>query len=159
MALLSLDGAGLAFGHVALLDHASLQLDRGERAGLIGRNGSGKSSLLRVLAGEASLDDGILRIEPGARIALVPQEPGFDPQLDVYDAIAGGLGAIAARLIAYHDLGARLGNSPAPEQLDALHALQTELEHGDGWRMNTRVEQTVSSLGLAAADHVGALSG
>ncbi len=159
MALLSLDDAGLAFGHVALLDHSDLQVERGERIGLIGRNGSGKSSLLRVLAGEASLDDGNVRITPGTRVALVAQEPAFDPDLDVYDAIAGGLGAVAERLIAYHDLGAQLGTAPSADALERLHALQTELEHSDAWRLNTRVEQVISTLGLSARARIGTLSG
>ena len=159
MALLTLDDAGLAFGHVALLDRAGLQVERGERIGLIGRNGSGKSSLLRVLAGEFSLDEGTLRIEPGARVALVAQEPSFDRELDVYDTIASGLGGIASQLIAYHDLGRRLDSSSTPEQLDELHALQSALEHGDGWRLNTRVEQALSLLGLKGSARVGTLSG
>ena len=159
MALLSLDDAGLAFGHVALLAHAGLQVERGERIGLIGRNGSGKSSLLRVLTGEASLDEGSLRLEPGARVALVAQEPELDPALDVYDAIAGGLGALAERLIAYHDLGAQLGAAPSADALERLHALQTELEHSDGWRLNTRVEHVISMLGLSAQARIGTLSG
>ncbi|MCC6533563.1 MAG: ATP-binding cassette domain-containing protein [Burkholderiales bacterium] len=159
MALLSLDDAGLAFGHVPLLHHVGLQIERGERIGLIGRNGTGKSSLLRILAGVAALDDGALRIEPGARVALVAQEPEFDADADVYDAIALGLGATAERLIAYHDLGARLGPCPARAELDALHALQTELEHGDGWRLNTRVEQMLTTLGLNGSVLMGTLSG
>ncbi len=159
MALLSLDDGGLAFGHVALLDHAHLQVERGERIGLIGRNGTGKSSLLRILAGEGSLDDGQLRIEPSAATALVPQEPSFDPDQDVYDAIAGGLGAMADCLIAYHDLSAHLGASPSEAQLHQLQKLQSDLEHGDGWRLNTRVEQTLTALGLSGESRIGTLSG
>ena len=159
MALLSLDAACLAFGHVALLDRAQLQVERGERIGLIGRNGTGKSSLLRVLAGEAALDDGIARLEPGAKWALVPQEPDFDPEADVYDVIAGGLGAVAERLIAYHDLSAHLSASPSDAQLHELTSLQSELEHGDGWRLNTRVEQTLSALALQGDARLGTLSG
>jgi len=159
MALLSLEDGGLAFGHVALLDHAHLQVERGERIGLIGRNGTGKSSLLRILAGEGSLDDGQLRIEPSATTALVPQEPNFDPDQDVYDAIAGGLGAMADCLIAYHDLSAHLGASPSDAQLHRLQELQSDLEHGDGWRLNTRVEQTLTALGLSGESPIGTLSG
>lgn len=69
MPLLTLDNACLAFGHHALLDHAAFQLDPGERIGLIGRNGAGKSSLLRVLAGEIKLDDGQLWVAPGMNVA------------------------------------------------------------------------------------------
>ena len=159
MALVSLENAALAFGHVALLDQAELVIEKGERVGLIGRNGSGKSSLLRVLAGEADLDDGALRIDPDAHVAMVPQEPSFDADTDVYDAIAGGLGAMASKLIAYHDLGSRLGATPSARELEALHELQIELEHSDGWRLNTRVEQMLSLLQLAGNAALGTLSG
>ncbi|MPZ44677.1 MAG: ATP-binding cassette domain-containing protein [Betaproteobacteria bacterium] len=159
MPLVSLDGASLAFGHVPLLDHVSAAIDRGERLALIGRNGSGKSSLLRVLTGESSLDDGLVRAEPGARIALVAQEPQFAADQDAYDAIAGGLGAISAQLIEYHDLGTRLGAAPSTEALERLHALQSALEHADGWRLDTRVEQTLAQLGLAGNARIETLSG
>jgi ATP-binding cassette subfamily F protein uup len=157
--LLSLDDASLAFGHVALLDHACAQIERGERIALIGRNGSGKSSLLRALAGEGALDDGAVRLEPGHRVALVAQEAQFEPDQSAYDAIAGGLGAIAAQLIAYHDLGTRLGASPSAEELERLHDLQSALEHADGWRLDTRVKQTLSALGLDGDARMESLSG
>jgi ABC transport system ATP-binding/permease protein len=157
--LLSLDDASLAFGHVALLDRASAQIERGERIALIGRNGSGKSSLLRALAGESGLDDGEVRLEPGNRVALVAQEAQFAPGQRVYDAIAGGLGAVSAQLIAYHDLGTRLGASPSTADLERLHALQSALEHADGWRLNMRIEQTLSALALDGEALMGSLSG
>src|SRR5690606_8801552 len=159
MPLLSLEDASLAFGHVALLDRVALTIERGERVALIGRNGSGKSSLLRVLAGEASLDDGSVRFEPGTRVALVAQEPQFAADQDVYDAVAGGLGAISEQLIAYHDASMRLGSAPSAEALERLHALQSALEHADGWRLNTRVEQTLSTLGLDGSARIETLSG
>jgi len=159
LSLLSLNDAGLAFGHVALLDHAELTIAEGERLALIGRNGTGKSSLLRILAGEAALDDGVLRIGPGVRVAHVAQESAFDPDQSVYDVIASGLGAVADRLIAFHHQSAALGDHPSASQLESLHALQSALEHDDGWRLNTRVEQTLSALVLDGEALVGTLSG
>ena len=89
MALIaSLDNACLAFGHVALLDHAEMQLHSAERVALIGRNGAGKSSLLRALTGEGGLDDGTVWRANGLKIAHVAQEPVFDERLSVFDAIA-----------------------------------------------------------------------
>jgi ATP-binding cassette subfamily F protein uup len=159
MPLLSLDRASLAFGHLPLLQAVSLQVERGERIALIGRNGSGKSSLLRVLAGEAAPDDGVVRTEPGTRIARVAQEPQLPDGADVYDAIAQGLGDVSAQLVAYHELGMRLGAAPSAQDLERLHALQSALEHADAWRFDTRVAQTISALGLSAEARVDALSG
>jgi ATP-binding cassette subfamily F protein uup len=156
---LTVTGGALAFGHVPLLDHADLQIDAGERLALIGRNGTGKSSLLRILAGAAGLDDGKCWLAPGSRVSLVPQEPAFEPKQRVYDAIAGGLGSIAAALIAYHDRSAALSGTASKHDLDELNALQAELEHGDGWRMNTRIEQTLTALSLDGNATVDTLSG
>jgi ATP-binding cassette subfamily F protein uup len=115
--------------------------------------------LLRVLAGLGTLDDGTLWLKTGARVAYVPQEPAFDPRLDVFDAIAGGLGALAENLIEYHDLGASLGAEAGAAELERLHALQAQLEHDDGWTLNSRVEHVLSLLGLPAAARMGTLSG
>ena len=78
MAVLSLSNAHLTFGHVALLDGAAFSLEAGERLGLIGRNGAGKSSMLKIIAGLEKLDDGLLQMTQGVRICYVPQEPVFE---------------------------------------------------------------------------------
>src|SRR4051812_16206951 len=108
MPLVTLDNACLAFGHVALLDHADLVIERGERIGLIGRNGTGKSSLLKIIAGDIPLDDGKLWREPALKLALVAQEPLLEPESTVFDAVAAGLGALTALLHEYHELSHRL---------------------------------------------------
>lgn len=159
MSLLTITDGSLAFGHVPLMDHADLQIDTAERIALIGRNGTGKSSLLRVLAGEAVLDDGIRWLDAGSRVALVPQEPVFASGQQVYDAIAGGLGDIADALIDFHALSAALGGAPSKHEIDRLNVLQATLEHGDGWRMNTRIEQTLAALTLDGNALVDTLSG
>ena len=91
MAVLSLSDAHLAYGHVALLDGAALSLEAGERLGLIGRNGAGKSSLLKIIAGLEKLDDGLLQLTQGLRIRYVPQEPVFEPEMSVFDAVSEGV--------------------------------------------------------------------
>ena len=96
MPLLQLSEVSLAYGHVPLLDHADLVVEEGERIGLIGRNGTGKSSLLRIAAGAVKPDDGRVWIATGLRIAHVPQEPVFEPDLNVFDAVAAPLRAIVA---------------------------------------------------------------
>ncbi len=159
MPLLTLDRACLAFGHVALLDHVALQVDAGERIALIGRNGSGKSSLLRALVGAAALDDGVVWVQPGARVAYVSQEPDFDPARSIYETIAAGLGKVSQLLLAYHEAAHAVALDPTVEHLDALQNLQGQLEHADGWRIHTRVEQAISRLGLNAEALIGTLSG
>ncbi len=161
MPLVALDGACLAFGHVALLDHADFALEPGERIGLIGRNGTGKSSLLRIIAGELALDDGKLWRQPGLRLALVAQEPELDVEITVFDAVAAGLGAQTALLHEYQELSHRLadGGEDNPALLERLHELQTGFERTDGWNAKSRVETTIARLGLDADARVGTLSG
>lgn len=159
MPLLTLENACLAFGHVDLLDHAAFQLDAGERVALIGRNGSGKSSLLRAIAGQATLDDGVLWREPGLRAAYVPQEPDFNLAQDVFAAIAEGLGDVARKLVDYHEAMLSLGESPDQMAMARLEALQHDIEAADGWRLNQRVEEVLLRLGLDGNARVDSLSG
>ncbi len=158
MPVINLDNACLAYGHVALLDHAALQVDAGERIGLIGRNGSGKSSLLKALAGLGSLDDGTLWRQPELSIAYVAQEPEFAGHESVYEAVASGLGGIARLLADYHEATLKVGAGDTAA-LDLLHHLQAQLEARDGWRLNSRVEQALSRLALDGEARVDALSG
>ena len=97
MAILSLSNAHLAFGHVALLDNAAFSLEAGERLGLIGRNGAGKSSMQKIIAGLEKLDDGLLQQTQGVRIRYVPQEPVFEVGGTVFDAV--GEGVAEARVV------------------------------------------------------------
>ena len=113
MALITLLDAQLAFGHVALLDHASFSLEANERVGLIGRNGAGKSSLLKILGGFAHPDDGVLQVQQGLRIAYVPQEPVLEPTHTIFEAASTGLSSVIALREQY------LSNAPGLD-LDAL---------------------------------------
>ncbi|HMM55889.1 MAG TPA: ATP-binding cassette domain-containing protein [Candidatus Desulfobacillus sp.] len=159
MPLLTLDKGCLAFGHVALLDRADLQVDAGERIALVGRNGSGKSSLLRVLSGEAALDDGALWRRDGLRVARVAQEPDFDAAQTVFEAVVRGAGAASRLLLDYHEAARQLGQDSGEAALERLHALQAELESGDGWRLHNRAEQALSQLGLLGDARLETLSG
>ena len=159
MPLLTLDKGALAFGHVALLDKAEFQVDAGERIALIGRNGSGKSSLLRALMGLVALDDGVVWRRDGLRIAYVPQEPDFPPEQTAYEAVASGVGEASRLLVEYHDAAHCLEHDHSEAALARLHDLQTQLEAGDGWRLSTRVEQALSQLNLPGEARLGELSG
>jgi ATP-binding cassette subfamily F protein uup len=156
--LISLDQASLAFGDAALLDHADLILDAGERVALIGRNGTGKTSLMKVIAGQQVLDDGVLRRAPELRIAFVPQEPQLEPQHTVYEAVATGLGELQQILVDYHKASHDVAEG-GEEALDRLMALQHALEHGDGWRISSRIDALIDRFTLPADALVSELSG
>lgn len=147
MTCLTLANAHLAFGHVPLLDGADFSLAAGERVGLIGRNGTGKSSLLRILAGLDQPDDGTLHRQQGLVTAYVPQEPELAGGATVFEAVQEGLAPVLA-LIAQYESGA-----------GDLDALQTQIEAADGWQWRQRVEATLQKLGLDGAARVDTLSG
>jgi ABC transport system ATP-binding/permease protein len=149
MALLTLSNAHLAFGHVALLDGAALSVESGERIGLIGRNGTGKSSLLKILAGLEKPDDGLLQVQQGLRIAYVAQEPVFAPGINVFEAVSEGLAEVRA-------LRERYEAHVPGEDLDAL---QTRIEALDGWTWERRVDETLHRLRLAPDASLDSLSG
>jgi len=161
MPYITLENASLAYGLTPLLDHADFLLDPGERVGLIGRNGTGKSSLLKVIAGESKLDDGTVWRAPGVRLAYVPQEPPLDPEHTVFEAVSEGLGNLRQVLIDYHAVSHAMGEPGADTSalLERMQHLQHELEAQDGWQVQARVETVLSRLSLPADTPVSTLSG
>jgi ATP-binding cassette subfamily F protein uup len=160
MPLLALTRASLAFGHHPLLDDTDLAVDAGERIGLIGRNGTGKSSLLKVLAGRRALDGGECRIPPHVRIAFVPQEPELDPGLTVFATVALGLGDEGRLLTEYHHAVAALADAGHDKRmLERVGALQGRLDACNGWDSSHRVDTVLSRLDLPPDRPVGELSG
>ena len=149
MALLTLADAHLAYGHVPLLDGAALALEAGERVALIGRNGAGKSSLLKILAGLEKPDDGVLQLQGGLRRVYVAQEPLFEPGHSVFEAVAEGVSEARALRERFE------AHAPG----DDLDALQTRLEALGGWTWEQRVEQALQRLALDPAAQVDELSG
>ncbi len=149
MAIFSLSNAHLAFGHVALLDNAAFSLDVGERLGLIGRNGAGKSSMLKIIAGLEKLDDGLLQMTQGVRICYVPQEPAFEPGHSVFDAVSEGVAEARAVRQAYEEHA---------DGVD-LDALQTRIEALDAWNWEQRVDTTIAQLHLDGSREISQLSG
>jgi ABC transport system ATP-binding/permease protein len=147
MALITLLNAQLAFGHVPLLDHTDFSLEAAERIGLIGRNGAGKSSLLKILAGLEKADDGTLQLQQGLRIAYVAQEPLLESQATVFEATVTAVADVISLIDQYsHGHG-------------DLDALQGKIEAQDGWNWEQRVEETLQRLHLDKDAVVGTLSG
>jgi len=147
MALITLLDAQLAFGHVPLLDHADFSLECQERVGLIGRNGAGKSSMLKILGGMDKPDDGTLQVQGNIRIAYVAQEPQLDADATIFEAASVGM-ARARALIDEYSLGH-----------GDLDAMQSEIESLDGWNWEQRVSETLHRLHLEPQVLVGTLSG
>ena len=162
MPYLILSDASLAFGHVPLLDHAEFVLEPGERVALIGRNGCGKSSLLRALAGQGMIDDGTVWRQPGVHLGYVPQEPPFDPELTVFEAVVAGMGEVSRLLAEYHAVSHALADESAADQtglLERLHQLQGELEARNAWSFETQAERVIQRFTLDPDAKVGTLSG
>lgn len=159
MPVLRLDDVSLAYGHHHLLDHAALEVEAGERVCLIGRNGEGKSSLLRLVAGEAVPDSGTLWHQPGSRVAHLTQEVATGLDQSVLEVVASGL-AEAGRLLAqYQQAAAALAQDPTEARINHLSQLQHALEAVDGWRIQQRVETVLSRLDLDGSTPFSALSG
>jgi ATP-binding cassette subfamily F protein uup len=148
MALLSLIDAQLAFGHFALLDHTDFSLETNERVGLIGRNGAGKSSLLKIFACMHAFDDGALHIQNGVRIAYVAQEPILDATSSVFEAVSVGLAPLISAIDLY-----------CAGTADNLDELQTQIERLGGWNWEQRVDEAIERLGLPRESLIGTLSG
>ncbi len=147
MALITLLDAQLAFGHVPLLDHADFSLETQERVGLIGRNGAGKSSMLKILGGLDKADDGTLQVQGNIRISYVAQEPQLDANATIFEAASVGM-ARARALIDEYSLGH-----------GDLDAMQSEIESLDGWNWEQRVSETLQRLHLEPDAVVSTLSG
>jgi len=164
MPYLKLNDACLAYGHVPLLDHADFQLDPGERVALIGRNGTGKSSLLAAMAagtGKGRLDDGEVWVQPGIRVGYVPQEPPFDPEMSVFQAVVSGMGETSALLAEYHDISHSLSEGAGDHDalLARMDVLQHELEARGAWAYEAQAERVIARFSLDPEARVGSLSG
>ena len=159
MALLTLNDIDLSIGERQLLAGVCASLERGDRTCLVGRNGEGKSTLMRLIAGQFQPDGGEIRVEKGARVAYVPQEPELDNDAAVFDAVAAGVGELGDLIARYHRVTVALESDPSEANLSRLQSLQQELEARDGWQLEQQVEKVISRLELDADRPVGELSG
>ncbi len=157
--ILTADNLEYSIGPRHLLAGVGFSIDRGERIGLLGRNGEGKSTLLSILAGERQADDGQLVWRSGCGAALVGQEPVFTAGASVFDMVVEGLGEKTQLLADYHRTASRVAASADPSDLVQLDHLQGQLEAADGWQLEQRVASIISQLDLSGDKPVATLSG
>ena len=152
MPLIQLQNVDYSVGGPLLLDDVNLAIEENERVCVVGRNGEGKSTLLRLLIGELRPDDGEVRVQGGVRISKLAQEVPQDTAGSVFDVVAAGLGEIGTLLAQYHHL---IGHG----DLDALGDVQTKIESLHGWDLDRRVQQVLTRLDLNEEADFAALSG
>jgi ABC transport system ATP-binding/permease protein len=157
--LVSLDHVSIAYGHLPLLDDASLQIEPRERVCVIGRNGTGKSTLLQIISGDQLPDAGNVWRQPGLRIARLVQDVPLSADRPVFDVVAEGLGDLGDLAAAYHHAAVDVAASGTDASLEKLGRLQHALEQQDGWRLEQRVELVLERLDLPADAIVDTLSG
>jgi ATP-binding cassette subfamily F protein uup len=158
MSLITLNDIHLAYGADPLLDGVSLAIEPGERICLVGRNGAGKSSLMRLIARQIQADAGEL-IADQLRIGWLEQEVPEAMTGTVFSVVAGGLGELGTLVSSWHELSHRLGEADDAATLQQLSHIQQQLEAADGWRFNQQVEQILSRMGLEADMAFASLSG
>lgn len=159
MDLIRILQAQLAYGSYPLLDNAEFKIELGERVCIVGRNGAGKSSLLKVLSGEVILDSGEINQLRGLRLAKLEQDPPKGVAGTVFDYVAAGLPDIAQLLIDYHHLSLDIAVASDDSKLRKLANLQEQLDANNGWAFDTRISQVLTQLQLDGDALLSSLSG
>ena len=149
----------MSFGGPPILEGIGLEIEPGERVCLIGRNGEGKTSLMRLIAGDIEPDSGTIVRQRGLRVASVSQEVPLDIEGSVFDVVAGGLGELQELLTRYRDISVRLSAGGSEHLLEEMEGVQHQLETAGGWQVKQRVERVISHLQLDADSQYAALSG
>ncbi|OCG20004.1 ABC transporter ATP-binding protein [Gilliamella sp. App2-1] len=159
MSLINLTNAYLSFSDAPLLDHIDMSIEPNERVCLVGRNGAGKSTLLKVLNKEVPLDEGQIIYENNVIVSRLQQDPPRDVQGNVFDFVAEGLHEQAQLLRDYYDLIHRVEHDPCESNLAKLAKMQEQLDHQNGWQLDSRIRNVISSLSLDGDALLSSLSG
>jgi ATP-binding cassette subfamily F protein uup len=148
MALLSLQDVSISFGGPPLLEKANMQVEKGERVCLLGRNGEGKTTLLRLISGTMEPDNGVISLQKGTRVAGLSQELPTDLTGSVHEVVAGGLAGAGSMLEEYHQLTSRLAHGADEFMLRRMGRLQERLEGSQGWQIHQQVDKVLTRLSL-----------
>jgi ATP-binding cassette subfamily F protein uup len=158
MALIDLKNIQLSFGAQPILDNLDLVIDPGERVCLLGRNGEGKTSLIKIIQGHLVPDDGIIQRKQGLRVSYLDQEVPGDTPGTVFDMVSAGIGKLGKILSDYHHLSLSLSSNSEASLTRKLGDLQHQLEMEDGWQYNQKIETVISKLNLDADAPFSSLS-
>ncbi|WP_112123008.1 ABC transporter ATP-binding protein [Haemophilus influenzae] len=159
MALISLTNGYLSFSDAPLLDHAELHIEPNERVCLVGRNGTGKSTLLKIIAGDVLMDDGKIQYEKDLVVSRLEQDPPRNAQGNIFDYVAEGVGHLTDLLKEYHQISVQLEENYSDQILSQLEQVQAKLEHADGWRFENKINEVLLKLGLNPNTKLSTLSG
>ena len=159
MALLTLRNINLGFGGPNLFDSLNLQIEAKERLCLLGRNGEGKSTLMKLIGGMVKADEGSIEQQQNLKIAYLTQDIPYDVEGSVYDVVASGLEGVGEILKNYHHCSLELAEEYSDQKMEELSRIQHELEAVDGWSLSQQIETTISLLELPTDDEFNSLSG
>jgi ATP-binding cassette subfamily F protein uup len=159
MSILRLRNIKVSFGGPAILTGVDFTIERGERVSLLGRNGTGKSTLLKVIAGSVKAEEGDIEFSSGLKIARLEQEVPGGTAGSVYDVVAGGLGAQADLIKAYHQASHDIAHDASERAMREYERLLHEIEAANAWQLNTQVEATLSRMVLDGDAMFAELSG
>jgi ATP-binding cassette subfamily F protein uup len=158
MALMNIHDISMSFGQAPVLDHVSLQIEENERICLIGRNGEGKTTLMKMIQGTLEPLTGRIVRKPGLTITMLEQTVPLGLTGSVYQAVSEGLGRRGRLLQEYHDTSRRLAGEDTQDVMNKLSRLQHELETHNAWHVHQQVDTVISHLKLPADADVNTLS-
>ncbi len=158
MSLISLNNVSLRYGAHVLLDRADLNVAKGDFLAIVGRNGCGKTSLLKIIAGVGEPDSGMVERQRGIKTAYLPQEVPTDLSGSVYDVVAGGLKEIGQKLVRYRNLSATISAAHSVEVQNEFDRLVHEINELDLWSFDVKISETIEKLELDATMEVSTFS-
>ncbi len=159
MELIRIAQGELAFGEDSILDKANLTIKTGERVCLVGKNGAGKSSLMKVLMGKQNLDDGQILMSSNIKLAMLEQDPPESSDMSVFDYVAQGVAENAELIKKYHHLIHIIGEDPSEQNLNKLANAQQQLDQANAWQDEQRIDKVLTTLALDADKKINGLSG